>query len=402
MKYKIILFLILGIDALVLFFQTSELSISYHEATLLYGNISFLQLLIQSSIAIFGHNDFALRFPMILLHLSSALLLYKISKQYIYNEANRLWLILVFVLLPGVISSAIIVDSAGIIIFGLLLYIYVYQLTQSRSSYTFVLYTLLFLYMFIDPGFIYLFIALFFYAFYKKDKVLLIYALFLTGISLYFYGFNTQGLPKGHFLDSIGIYAAIFTPIIFIYLFYILYRRFLTKEIDLLWFISATALILSLLLSFRQRVEIEQFAPYLIVALPLGAQTFYSSYRVRLKRFRTKYRVLFTIALLFLALNTILVLFNKYFYLVLDEPQKHFAYKMHVAKELALELKKKNIDCVDTKRSLALRLRFYGIEECKQYILTEKKDDSENGINVTISYKNKPVYSAYVTNINNK
>ena len=401
MRYKIILFLILGIDVSVLFFQTSELSISYHEASLLYRNISFLQVLIKASIALFGQNDFALRFPMILLHLGSALLLYKISKQYICNESNRLWLILVFVLLPGVISSAIIVDSAGIIIFGLLLFIYLYQITLT-SRYKLSLYILLLIYMFVDGGFIYLFIALFLYAFYKKDTKFLLFNLVLISISLYLYGFNTQGLPKGHFLDSIGIYAAIFTPIIFIYLFYILYRRFLTKEIDLLWFISSTALILSLLLSFRQRVAIEQFAPYLIVALPLGAQTFYSSYRVRLKRFRTKYRVLFTIALLFLTLNSILVLFNKYFYLVLDEPQKHFAYKMHVVKELALELKKKNINCVHTKKSLALRLRFYGIKECEKYILREKKVESENALNVTISYKNKPVYSAYVTNINNK
>ncbi len=401
MKYKIILFLILGIDALVLFFQTSELSISYHEASLVYGSISFVQLLIKSSIAVFGHNDFALRLPMILLHLGSALLLYKISKPYIYNEINRLWLILVFVLLPGVISSAIIVDSAGVIIFGLLLFIYTYQLAYA-SKYKFVLYILLLFYMFIEAGFLYLFIALCLYALYKKEKILFSYNLVLTATSLYFYGFNTQGLPKGHFLDSIGIYAAIFTPMIFIYLFYILYRRFLTKEIDLLWFIASTALILSLLLSFRQRVEIEQFAPYLIVALPLGAQTFYSSYRVRLKRFRTKYKFLFNITLVFLVLNSFLVLFNKYLYLVLDEPQKHFAYKMHVAKELASELKKKNIVCLQTKKNLALRLRFYGIEECKQYILKEKNEASENSKNVTISYKNKPVYSAYVTNINNK
>ena len=127
MKYRIILFLILGVDAFVLFLQTSELSISYDEATLLYGEFSFLQLVVKASLSIFGTNDFALRVPMITLHISSAILLYIVSKKYIQREENRLWLILVFVLLPGVISSALLVDGAGLVIFGLLLFVYIYE-----------------------------------------------------------------------------------------------------------------------------------------------------------------------------------------------------------------------------------------------------------------------------------
>ena len=117
MKYRIILFLILGVDAFILFLQTSELSISYDEATLLYGEFSFLQLIIKSSLNLFGTNDFALRFPMITLHISSAILLYEVSKKYLEREENRLWLILVFILLPGIISSALVVNGAGLIIF---------------------------------------------------------------------------------------------------------------------------------------------------------------------------------------------------------------------------------------------------------------------------------------------
>ncbi len=400
MKYKIILFFILGIDALILFFQTSELSISYHEASLLYGDFSFLQLIIKKSIFIFGQNDFALRLPMIFFHISSALLLYKISKKYIKNETNRIWLILVFVLLPGVISSALLVDSAGIIIFGLLLFIYLFQLYKEK--FPIVLYLVLGTYVLIDSGFVYLFLALAFYALFQKEKYFFVFNTGMFLLSIYLYGFNTQGLPKGHFLDSIGIYSAIFTPIVFVYIFYILYRRLLTKELDLLWFIASTALIVSLLLSLRQRVEIEQFAPYLIVALPLGAQTFYSTYRVRLKRFRTKYRMLFSLTIAFLFLNTLLVLFNKYLYLVLDKPENHFAYKMHIAKELAHDLKEEKINCVSTKRDLAIRLKYYGIKKCKNNILWQGDKNYKKDIDVTIRYKNKPVYSAYVTKLNNK
>lgn len=397
MKYRIILFLILGVDAFILFLQTSELSISYDEATLLYGEFSFLQLIIKASLYLFGTNDFALRLPMITLHLSSAILLYEVSKKYIKREENRLWLILVFVLLPGIISSALVIDGAGLIIFGLLLFVYVYERYSEMYQYI-----LLILLSILDGGFLYLFFSLSIFTLYTKQKNFFLVNLVLFFVSMYMYGINTEGLPKGHFLDSIGVYAAIFTPIVFIYLFYILYRRYLTKKMDILWFISSFTLIVSLVLSFRQRIHIENFAPYLILALPLAAQTFYSSYRVRLKMFRTKYRLIFTISLIFLLLNSFVVIFNKELYLVLDNPQTHFAYKMHIAKELATQLKKHEIYCVNSKGEMLKRLKFYGISECKNNILTENTIQNSEKSNVTISYKNVPIYNANVTKINIK
>ncbi|MBU1993709.1 hypothetical protein KKC15_03260, partial [bacterium] len=186
-----------------------------------------------------------------------------------------------------------------------------------------------------------------------------------------------------------------------IYIFYILYRRLLTKNIDLLWFISFVPLIFSLLLSFRQRVDVEHFAPYLIIALPLAAQTFYSSYRIRLKIFRKKYKILFTVSLIFLLLNSFLVFFNKYLYNVLENPRKHFAYKMHIAKELADKLKKSGITCVHTNDQMLKRLKFYGVTECNENILTEKDMNNPDAQYATISYKNKIVYIYNVTKINN-
>jgi len=127
MKYRLIFFFILGVDILILFLQTSELSISAQEAAMLYGDFSYLQYITKASLSLFGTNDFALRLPMIAFHALSTLLLYKISTKYIKREENRLWLILIFVLLPGVISSALLVNSAGFIIFGLLLFVYLYD-----------------------------------------------------------------------------------------------------------------------------------------------------------------------------------------------------------------------------------------------------------------------------------
>ena len=396
MKYKIILSLLLGLDALILFFQTTQIAISPSEASLLYGNNSFLQLLVTFSLKIFGQNDFGLRFVMISFHLFSAWLLYELSAKYLTLERNRLWLVIIFILLPGVLSSALVLSHAGLIIFGLFLYIY---LSQKFNDY--ILCIVLFAYALLDIGFVYLFFGLAIYYLFQKKQILFFYNLLLLGLSIYIYGLNISGVPSGHFLDIIGVYSAIFTPVIFIYICYALYRGYLNDENDKIWYISSSVLLLSLLLSFRQRVALELFAPYLILALPLAAKTFAHSYRVRLKKFRKRYRFIFVLAFIFLIFNALIVMFNKELYLVLDNPKKHFAYKMHIAKELAQKLKDKNIFCVTTDKKMQNRLRFYSISRCSDTLLQEIKRDAENS-DVTISYKNKILYKANVTKINNK
>jgi len=397
MIHRLILLLIIGLDALILFFQTSQISISFHEASQLYGEFSFLQVLINSSLGMFGSSDFALRLPMISMHLLSVVLLYSIAGEYVKQNRNRIWMILIFTLLPGVISSALLIDSAGLVIFGLMLFLYIYKKHSEKLALI-----LLLPYSFVDAGFIYLFVSLSIFSIYKKKKDFMMVSFLSFVSSIYIYGVDVGGTPVGHFLDFIGIYSAIFTPIIFIYIVYILYRKILTKEIELLWFISALPILLSLIFSFRQRVEIEHFAPYLIIALPLAAQTFESSYRVRLKKFRGKYKTIFIISFVFLILNALIVFFNKELYQFIEKPKKHFAYKMHVAKELSQILKEKDINCVSADKKMSKRLKFYGIDKCTTYELKESLNKNNLSSDVTVSYNNKIVYSADVTNINNR
>jgi hypothetical protein len=393
---KYLLFLVIVLDVVVLFMQIPHLSISYEEASLFYTQYSFLGYLLHLSVDIFGQTDFALRIVMICFHFLSVILIYLISKEYVSSDRNRLWLILVFILLPGIISSAIVVNSAGVIIFFLLLFIYL-----EKKAPQYILNILLFLYAFVDIHFIYLFIALSIYYLIKKNNILVFYMLFLSVLSVYLNGIDISGAPRGYFLDILGVYSAVFTPIIFIYLIYVLYRRYLTSKIDIVWFISSITFIVSLILSFRQRVAVEYFAPYLIVALPLAAQQFISSYRVRLKMYRTRYKIIFVLSFVFLLFNSLVVFFNKELYLVIKNPKKHFAYNMHVAKELAYQLKQKDIDCVLTDEKMQKRLKFYKISKCSKYILRENKLTSQKPSNVTVSYKNKIIYKADVTNINN-
>ncbi len=395
MRYKIIFFLIIGLDALNLFFQTSELSVAYREMLILNGDTSPLKLLIKFSIFIFGQNDFALRLPMIVTHLLSVILFYSISKEYM-NERNRLWSVLIFILLPGVLSAALLIDQAGLILFGLLLFIWVY-----KQGYKVAYYLLLGSFAFLDNSFIYLFLSLSIYAIYKKDRNFFLFNMFAFFISVFSFGIDAHGTPNGHFLDSLALYAAIFSPIVFIYIVFILYRRYLSKQIDIIWFIATVTFIVSLLLSFRQIIPIEHFAPYLIVALPLATQTFVSSYRVRLKMFRRRYRLIFAISFLLLVVNILTVIFNKNIYKFIENPKKHFVYKYQVAKELAQLLKKRSIPCVNTDYKMQQRLSFYGVTKCNRYTLKQAKNEDNKTHNVTISYINQPVYFADVTKINN-
>ena len=397
MIHKIILLTLISIDVFILFFQTSSLSISNHEASILYGSASFIQYMTNTSLDVFGQNDIALRAPMIFLHLLSVILLYKISKNYLLDDRNRLWLLLIFILLPGVLSSALLVDSAGLIIFGLLLFIYIYE--KYRLEYT---YPLLLVFSLVDGVFVYLFISLAIYSLYVKNKVYFILNIGLLLGSLNLYGIKAEGSPEGHLIDTIGLYSAIFTPVIFVYIFYVLYRRLLAKEINILWFIASVPLGISLLLSFRQSIYIEDFAPYVIIALPLAAQSFYSAYRIRLKMFRTRYKTIFALSALFLSVNFIIVLLNRELYLVIEKPQKHFARKMHIAKDLSQELKSRGINCISTNDNMRQRLKFYGLVYCEDNILKEVDLNYKGTNTVTISYKYRPIYKAIVTNINSK
>lgn len=392
MKTRLIFLLLLGIDAAVLLMESNGISISYREAQTLYDSYSLLHFFINGSLWLFGENDIALRLPMIAAHLLSVILFYSLSARYLKRDTDRLWVAAIFMLLPGVNSAALLVDNSGFVITGILLYLYWREKLPTLAA------GLLGLFVFIDVSFALLYLGLFFYAVNNKRRVLMAASLILFGMSMYLHGFDTHGSPKGHFLDVLGLYAAIFSPILFVYLVYVLFRKFVTRSFDLLWYLSVTPLGLALLLSFRQELEIQVFAPYLLLAMPLAAQAFFHSYRVRLRVHRRRYRVLFSISFVLLLLHALVVFFNKELYRFMEPGQKHFAQKQHVAKELAGALKKHGIDCVETADSkMQLRLRFYGIEQCQSNQMDSQP--SPESINVTVSYINFPAYPAHVTKL---
>lgn len=380
----------------MLLWVANGLSISYKEALIFYEERNLLHYLTHISTFLFGQNSIALRLPFLLLYAGSVVLMYKMTHNYFKSENDRLLSILIFMFLPGIVGASLLVNNSIIVIFCTVLYLYRYKVTAEHNYY------LLALFLFIDNSFAILFLALFFYALQSRHNTLLLVSLLLFGLSMYLYGFETSGKPKSHFVDLFAIYASIFSPFIFLYFFYAMYRVGIKGNKSIFWYISITALIFSFLLSFRQKIAIEDFAPFVVVTIPVMMKLFFHSLRVRLPMFRNKHYVLSYVAVFLLALNVWVILFNKPLYLLLEDKENHFAYKYHFAKEMAEILKENKIQSAfSNDKELNLRLKYYGIEEDKTHLISLKPLKTYDK-KLDILYFNKNIFSLYYVNVTHK
>jgi len=388
-KYIFIFFFFLVLCALV--YNLSTLSISYKEALNYFVNTSILSIITNTSTAILGQNDFALRFPFLLFYILSVVLMYKITEDFFKKDSDKYINLAIFSILPGLLSASLLVNSAVIVTFFTLLYIYIYKKSSKHS------YVLLYLFLFIDNSYAIFFLALFFYSLKKKDNKLLLTSLFLFTVSMGIYGFDTQGKPQGFLIDTFAIYASIFSPLLFIFFFYAIYRTGIKENKTLTWYIATTSLFFSLLLSFRQRIYIEDYAPFVVIFLPYMIRLFFYNLRIRLPQFRTRYYYLTILTIFILVVNVSLTLFYKPLYLFIEEPRKHFAYKYNYAKELATILKDNSINEIQTDdERLQLRLKYYGIKNGSKYYLSTRNQFYYD-FKIDIEYLNKSIFTAYIT-----
>ena len=351
-------FLICLIDFVFLLYAANSLSISYNEAEIFFQKHSLLSCILKLSTHFFGQNDLAVRGVMIFFHIASVVLMYKVSKFYIKLEFDRIIAVLLFVLLPGTLASALIINNAGICITLALLCIYLFHIKKK------ILFSLFFcLAFFIDGDFLIFYAGFFIFALYKRKPPLAWLSAILFLLTLYFFGFETNGRPSGHFIDTFGIFAAVFSPFVFIFFVYTIYRIWVKEKKDLLWFIAICSFCFCMIVSVRQRLELEQFLPFCVIATPLMVRVFFNSYRVRLPKFRKGHKICTSLVMLFLIFNWSAIIFNQIFYLFLNDPTKHLTYKFDVAKELADKLKEAGVQDIATDDTrLALRLKFYGIK----------------------------------------
>lgn len=371
--------LLLLCDFLALLYGISTLSIGTDEAKKYFDEGTLLYYISHFGTFIFGQNDFGLRIPFLFFHFLSCILLFILAKKYTRTLWDSFFALLLYVLLPGSIASALLVNEASLVILLSLAILCAYEYDKKILFY--ILFILAF---FIDNSFSILFLTFFFYGIYKKQPFLAVLALIFFILSLSFYGFNTGGKPRGYFLDTLGIFAACFSPLVFIYFFYVIYRLTFKKNKSLLWFLMSVTFIFCSLLSLRQKLYLEDFLPFCVICTPLLINVLMASYRVRLPKFRLRYKIFIQCASIFLLCFYFVLVGNSLLYYVLKNPNDNFANNYHFAKELSFELKKQGINELRVAPSLQERIAFYGIKDSNTFYLKSVKD--ENALNKDKKY----------------
>lgn len=357
-RVKLFLALLIVLDAILLVYYTQFLSISLTEANIFFDSKGYLADTIRLSTMVFGQNDFGLRAPFIALHLINLVMIFLVTNDYAKKPVDSLLAVLIFALLPGANAMAFVVSKAGFATLAILLFVYLHNRSKIAA------FLLLTIAIFFDNSMFLLSFAYLIFAIYSRDKISIVFGIFVSSLALVLYGFDFGGRPRGYFLDIFGIYGAIFSPLMLVVFVYTIYFFLIQNQdrLKLLWFVSAVPFILSILLSIRQNLAMDEFGSYAVVSAPLMAIAFMNSYRIKLKEFRAAQSFMFRIVFISMTILLFFVYHNKPIYAFVNDPRKHFAYDYHFIKELSDELKNRGIYKISSDQLLAKRLKFYGIE----------------------------------------
>jgi MFS family permease len=348
-------------------YLASTTPISPHEAKLFFSDYGLVATPMHAGHLLlngYGFGQFlGIRIFFLLIGLLSIFLYYYVARIYLEREDDRRLATAIYMLLPGIITALTLANISILVIPVVLLFLLAYDRGWLWAQ------ALLMLILFvIHDASIVFFISIFLYATLRKKRSLMAlsgFFLILSAVTLR--GVAIGGRPAGYFPDLFGLYAALFSPLLFIYFFYTMYRILLREEKNILWYISFFALIGSLLLSVRQRVNLTDFAPYVVISVVLMLDTYYKSLRIRLPEYRRRYRLGFALVMSVLVLSSLTIVFHKAFFSLMPNPKKHFAAKLYEPYWLAEKLKKEGVNCYDIFDSrVTTQLRFYGIESCKK------------------------------------
>ncbi len=359
-KTQFYLFYLLYVGALIYLAMT--LPIGTHEAVIFYTNEGILKTFTHLAEGWFG-NSLDFRLPFVLLGLLNIFLFFLMSKEYFKKIEDSYLATTIFALLPGIITSAILVNIAVLVI-TLVMAFLIFNAKKLVWLQGFVAILLLYLH---DASIIF-FISLAIFSAFKRDYLLFTISSLLIAISfVYFNKLQVNGHPYGEFLELFALYAALFSPLVFIYFFYALYRIWLREEKDILWYIAFTAFAISILLSLRQQVIMTDFAPYVIVAVVLMVMIYQRTLNVRLPQFQKSYRFGFKIVMTSLIFSALLIILHKPLFLFYSDKTKHFAYAFYEPYWQSMELEEIGQNCYTAKQAkVQFQLKYYGIEACQE------------------------------------
>lgn len=346
----------------VLYLATTT-PITPHEAKIFYTSEDILATLMHWGDILLG-GFIGLRFVFILSGFLTVSLFYELSRRYFDKREDAYMATVLFMFLPGILTATTLVNVAILVMPLVLLFVLMYE----RGSFWILPFIMLALF-FIHEASIIFFVALLLYALVHKDKKLgIASAAFLIAFVYLSKGIEIGGGPSGHFVEIFGLYASVFSPLLFLYFFYAMYRILLREKKTLLWYISFTALAFSLLLSIRQRVNITDFAPYVMISIILMLDVFNKSVRVRLPEFQKPYKRAFYVVIVFLGLSASLIILHKVTYTLSSNSDKHFAKRIYEPYLLAKKLKADEVPCYKGAQGRErYQLRYYDILPCSNY-----------------------------------
>ena len=362
MKKKYFLFASFFYVCAVLYLAIST-PISPHEAKIFYTSEDLVSKLMHWGDSLLG-GVIGLRLFFVLLGFVTIVLFYELSRRHFYKREDAYLATTLFMFLPGILTAVSLANVAILVLPLVLSFVLMYE----RKSYWSLPFVMLALF-FIHEASIIFFVALLLYSVIHKDKKLgILSATFLFAFVYLAKGIEIGGRPSGHFAEVFGLYASVFSPLLFLYFFYAMYRILLREKKTLLWYISFTALAFSLLLSIRQRIYITDFAPYVTISIIVMLDVFNNSVRVRLPEFQTRYKRGFYVVLGFLALSASVIIFHKVTYELMENPKKHFAKRIYEPYYLAKQLKKDEVPCYEGARGRErYQLLYYDVLLCRNY-----------------------------------
>ncbi len=344
---------ILGVVAATTPISPSEASLFFQD------NVTVTTLLMHGGQALLS-GELGFRLPFLFLGLLNALLFYQVTAYSLSREEDRCVALLFYLMLPGVIISTVLANDAVVMSSLILLFLFFYLRGDRYLS----LLPLLLLSL-VHWSALYIYMIMMLYGLFQKEKwtfvssILALFVYLLLGID------TPQGSDQSYFFELLGIDAMIFSPLLFIYLFYALYRTLLRGERDLIWYLSFGTLVISLGLSLQERIRITDFSAYLMLGIIVVVRTYYHSLRVRLREFRCSYKVIFWIVTVSLIVSSFSILLHQPIYRLAGKENYTIVAPVYAPYDRMKRLKSDGKTCVqEVNRKVRDQMRYYGLKKC--------------------------------------
>lgn len=371
---------IASLSILSLVFMIGEISLSDKEARNFFDSQRLFFEFIRWVANTFGQTDYIVKTPILILHFLNLMLLYGICRHTLKHKRDSIIAILIYILLPAVNFSSLLLVESNWIIFITLFIGYITARYNKPPLF------LLLFFSFFSPGTLIITLGIALYMLRNKKIKTFLFCSVCIIVNYILYDLDIGGKPQGYILETLGQMAMLYSPLLFVYYVYTIYWGIVQKN-NILAYIAGTSIVFCILLSLRQNINFYILIPQSLVGIPILTLCFLNDLRSHLPDFRAKHYMFSSIILLFLLLETLLFFGNKITYFFSQKP--NFASSYYFNKEIAKQIKDFNISSIYTQQeSLRAPLRFYGINPDKRYHLIStrnKKSDinvSYNGVSI--------------------